>query len=74
MEYYGRRDWMAAARCKRGVTQAQAAQHARVSLTFYQKLESGEKNPGLRVALDLADLLGVDVRMFVTRTPTGPIP
>ncbi len=52
-----------------GKTQAQVAKEANISVRLYQFYETDQKEPGVRTAIRIADVLNVkDLReMFVTK-------
>ena len=43
-------------------TQAEVAKEAGISEAMYQRYEYGQNEPSVRVAIRIADVLGVDVR------------
>lgn len=50
-------------------TERQYRGWTRLSPNYVARLERGELGPSLRVAVQLADALGVDVNRFVKRRP-----
>lgn len=50
------------ARIRAGLTQAQVAKIAGVSTLMYQRYEYGTSDPTVKVAIRIADALGVDVK------------
>ena len=49
------------ARNRRGWSQDQAAKHLLISKSFYQKLELGERKPGMHLAIIINMVLGQDI-------------
>ena len=59
-----------AARVNAGMTQAQVAQEAGISPVVYQRYEYGVSEPGVRVALRIADILKANPQtLFGAATP-----
>lgn len=55
-----------AAREKSGKTQAQIAKEANVTEQAYQRYEYGNREPGVRTAIKIADALNVDIKEIFT--------
>ena len=49
------------ARKRKGWSQEQAARHLLISKSFYQKLELGERNPGVHLAIIINMVLDEDI-------------
>lgn len=56
-----------AAREKSGKTQAQVAKEVGISVAQYQNIEYGKSEPGVRTAIRIAEVLGVDVKTLFQR-------
>lgn len=56
-----------AAREKSGKTQAQVAKEVGISIAQYQNIEYGKSEPGVRTAIRIAEVLGVDVKTLFQR-------
>lgn len=56
-----------AAREKSGKTQAQVAKEAGIACRLYQYYEHGEREPGVRTAIRIAEVLGVNVKTLFQR-------
>ena len=56
-----------AAREKSGKTQAQVAKEVGISVAQYQNIEYGKSEPGVRTAIRIAEVLGVDVKTLFRR-------
>lgn len=57
-----RRDNLAAARARRGLTQEQAAENIGISTVYLRKLESGYVKPGRRAMVLIEQYYGVSMR------------
>lgn len=56
-----------AAREKSGKTQAQVAKEVGISVAQYQNIEYGKSEPGVRTAIRIAEVLGVNVKTLFQR-------
>lgn len=56
-----------AAREKSGKTQAQVAKEVGISIAQYQNIEYGKSEPGVRTAIRIAEVLGVNVKTLFQR-------
>lgn len=56
-----------AAREKSGKTQAQVAKEVGISVAQYQNIEYGKSEPGVRTAIRIAEVLGVNVKTLFRR-------
>jgi putative transcriptional regulator len=48
-----------------GVSQQEVASACKISRTYYGQIEKGERNPGGKLALRIADYYGINVRVFL---------
>lgn len=56
-----------AARENSGKTQAQVAKEVGISIAQYQNIEYGKSEPGVRTAIRIAEVLGVNVKTLFQR-------
>lgn len=54
-----RNELLITARDDRGLTQAQIAEKAGISVAAYQRYEYGSRKPGVEIAIRIAEALGV---------------
>lgn len=59
------RSWMAKARAMKKMTQLQVAEQAGLSEGEYCRIENGVRNPGVKIAIRICDVLGADIRQFL---------
>lgn len=60
------RTWLLKARTIAGLRQIDVAKECDISVAAYNKIENGLTVPNVRLAIKIADVLGVDVRNFLT--------
>ena len=59
-----KREWLISSRKKRKLTQYDAASMIVISRSFYNQIESGERNPSSPVALRIANFYGFNMSKF----------
>ncbi|WP_430508374.1 helix-turn-helix transcriptional regulator [Rossellomorea marisflavi] len=60
-----KRSYLKEKRKKMGLTQEQVAKKLGISITFYNQIENGTRNPKLKLALEIAEFFLLDVKMLV---------
>jgi putative transcriptional regulator len=45
-----------------GLSQRQVAKKIKISNTYYQQIEKGERNPGFSVAIRISDFFNIELR------------
>ena len=58
------REWLRQMRKIKGYKQEDVAKYAKKSITLYSYIESGERNPSVKTAQRIADLLNFDWTLF----------
>jgi putative transcriptional regulator len=59
------RDYLKKEREYRSLTRENVASSLDISRTYYGQIENGERRPGGRLAVKIADFFGVDVRKIL---------
>ncbi|WP_138419687.1 helix-turn-helix transcriptional regulator [Aquibacillus sediminis] len=59
-----KREWLIQARKLKHYTQEQIAAEAYIDRTYYSQIETGKRNPGLHVAIKIADILNFEPLLF----------
>jgi transcriptional regulator with XRE-family HTH domain len=52
-------------RLKRSLTQEQVASYLNISRTYYGQIESGDRRPGGKLAVEIADFFGIELRALL---------
>jgi putative transcriptional regulator len=52
-------------RLGRSLTQREVADYLNISRTYYGQIENGDRRPGGKLAVRIADFFGVDVRKVI---------
>lgn len=58
------RTWLKKLRDQRNMTQNEVAKQAGIERAYYTMIEQGYRNPSVRVAKDIASVLGFDWTIF----------
>lgn len=59
-----KREWLAKARCAKGLNQDECSCQVGVSYSLYSKIEQGERRPSPEVAKKISNLLGIEWTKF----------
>ena len=59
-------DFIRAGREAKKLFQAQIAEEVGITQAYYSQIESGKRNPDLRTAIQICNVLGLDIHRFIS--------
>ncbi|MCM3316149.1 helix-turn-helix transcriptional regulator [Rummeliibacillus stabekisii] len=58
------RKWLKTIRIEKGMTQQRVSERANIERSYYTMIEQGKRTPSVKVAKDIAEVLGFDWTIF----------